>query len=58
MMQLRVSILECFKSELLDMDMEEKSLEELITEVTQVKNQVEAKSRENRIFPKLVDGTP
>lgn len=45
--QLRISILECFKSELLDMDMEEKSLEELITEVTQVKNQVKAKSREN-----------
>ncbi len=45
--QLRTSILDCFKRELLNMDIEEKSLEELITEVKEVKKQVEEKSKEN-----------
>lgn len=45
--QLRISISDCFKSELLNMDIVEKSLEELITEVKEAKKQVEAKSKEN-----------
>lgn len=45
--QLRITILDCIESPLLDMDMEEEPLEELIKVVKKVKTQVETMSGEN-----------
>lgn len=45
--QLRITILDCIESPLLDMDMEEEPLEELIKVVKKVKTQVEMMSGEN-----------
>ncbi len=45
--QLRITILDCIESPLLDMDMEEESLEELIKVVKEAKTQVEMMSKEN-----------
>ena len=47
--QLRITILDCIESPLLNMDMEEESLEELIKAVKEAKTQVEAMSKENII---------
>ncbi len=45
--QLRITILDCIESPLLDMDMEEEPLKELIKVVKKVKTQVETMSGEN-----------
>ena len=45
--QLRITILDCIENPLLDMDMEEESLEELIKVVKEAKTQVEMMSKEN-----------
>ncbi len=45
--QLRITILDCIESPLLDMDMEGASLEELIKAVKKAKTQVETMSKEN-----------
>ena len=45
--QLRITILDCIESPLLDMDMEEESLGELIKAAKEAKTQVEAMSKEN-----------
>jgi len=45
--QLRITILDCMESPLLDMDMAEESLEGLIQAVKEAKTQVEAMSKEN-----------
>jgi len=45
--QLRITILDCIESPLLDMDMEEASLEKLIKIVKEAKTQVEMMSKEN-----------
>lgn len=44
--QLRITILDCIKSPLLNMDMEEKSIEELIKVVQEAKTQVETMAKE------------
>ncbi len=45
--QLRIRILDCIESPLLDMDMEDESLEKLIKAVKEAKTQVETISKEN-----------
>ncbi|MBD5530062.1 MAG: SMC family ATPase [Lachnospiraceae bacterium] len=45
--QLRITILDCIENPLLNMDMEEESLEELIKVVKEAKTQVETMSKEN-----------
>lgn len=45
--QLRITILDCIENPLLDMDMEEETLEQLIKVVKEAKTQVETMSKEN-----------